>query len=104
MFMETTKLKNKSTVLVFSKDNPANLHYKDLIMLFYNSQPPKGLTWRQMKDHFDFLEELDRVGVDEDIEIKKSVLEDLKSKIETFKWPIINKDIIAFSEEILNLV
>lgn len=103
MFMEKVKLENKPVNIVYSKDDPAKLQYANLLLLFYTTEIPRGLTFREMKAHLDFIQELEQSVDKEEIEIPKDMLALIHNKVEQFKWPTVHKDIIQFSEDVLNL-
>ena len=92
------KVNNLETNLVFSPDSTEKASYYDLILLCTSKTVSEGYTFKEMKKELDFIDKVEKAKVNSDLELNPKELEKVKKAVESFKWPVLHKDILSFCE------
>lgn len=88
----------KSLPLKSFKVGEQEATYKELIRSCLNNVPQGGLDPEAMRERIKVLEVLESAC--EVLEIEDAVAETLKKCVESMKWAVVNKDVLALCDEV----
>lgn len=91
---------NKSTNIKNGEDDL--LGYANLAIVGLNTQPKGGFGVDDMRKRIKVMDKLDNLDLNKEVDLEDAELELIVS-CSNIKWPFMHKDVIAFSDYLIDL-
>lgn len=88
---------NSKTTQITSEGK--SVSYFDLLKLVLNTPVSSGISILEMKERFNIIDKIDK-SIKDSISLNDKEITLLKEQVNSYKWALMHKDILLFSEAV----